>query len=247
MRTSALALVLLAACGQGDGPLFPLSGGGGGVVGGGGADANLADSLGAPGTIHGKVCVIADPRDPLTCSSSPAAGYLVTLDGNTATTASDGAFAIASPQGATPVWMVTGNGLATSLASFSATATTATLPVMKRDDFIVLENDNGVVSTAGYGDVFLHVTHANANVATVVAVATPTPLYAPQYDGTTSNVWQVTSTGSFGMVWLAQVPTGVGAFATVSTSLKPQGGTAKIVDHIPVGDGALTWVSVELP
>ncbi len=81
----------------------------------------------------------------------------------------------------------------------------------------------------------------------LLCLATPTPLYTPQYDGTTSNAWQVTSTGSFGMVWLAQVPTGAGAFATVSTSLTPQGGTAKIVDNIPVGDGPLTWVSVELP
>lgn len=245
MRISALALVLFAACGQGDGALFPLSGGGGGVVGGGGGtDANLVDSPGTPGYLHGKVCVIADARDPLTCSTATAAGYLVTLDGNTATTGSDGAFQIAAPQGATPVWMVTGNDLATSLAKFSISTT---IPVIKRDDFIQLENENGVVSTAGYGDVFIHVTHANANVAMVVAVATPTPLYAAQYDGTTSHVWQVTSTGSFGMVWLAQVPTGVGAFATVSTSLTPQGGTAKIVNDIPVGDGALTWVTVELP
>jgi hypothetical protein len=244
MRTLALALLVVAACSQGDGAMFPLSGGGGGGAGGGGADANHGDSPSALEVLQGKVCLLTDPRDPTTCSTANALGYLVTLDGRTATTGADGAFKIEAPKSATLTWMVTGSDIAPSLMSLS---TSHIIPIMKRDDYLDLENENGVLATAGYGDVFIHVTKANANVATVVAAPTPTPLYSPQYDGATAHVWQVTSTGSFGMIWLAQLASGVGTFATASTTLTPQAGAATTLGNIPVGDGALTWVSVELP
>ena len=148
---------------------------------------------------------------------------------------------IDTPTSSNLVWTVTGNGAAiiTSLMSFSAARV---IPVMKRDDYINLQNESGVVYTPGYGDVFIHVGRAGANVATVVAAPTPTPLYSPQYDGTTATSWQVTGTGSFGMVWLAGLRAG-----PASTTLTPSGGTATSVGGIPILDNALTWVNAELP
>ena len=245
MRTLALALLVVTSCSQGDGAMFPLTGGGGGGGAGGGVtDANHADSPSTLATLQGRVCLVTDPRDPTTCSTASALGYLVTLDGRTATTAADGTFKIDAPHSATPRWMVTGSDIVPSLMSLSASLL---IPVMKRADYLELENENGVIATVGYGDVFIHVTRANANAATVVAAPTPTPLYSPQYDGTTASAWQVTSTGSFGMVWIAQLVSGVGAVATASTTLTPQAGATTTLGNIPVGDGALTWVSVELP
>ncbi len=243
MRILALALLLVTACSQGDGARFPLSGGGGGGGGGGGAgpDANMGDSLGSADVIAAKVCLVTDPRSPDVCSTASAAGFTVTLDGHSATTAADGTFVIDTPTSSNLVWTVIGNNavIITSVMSFSAARI---IPVMKTDDYINLQNESGVVKTPGYGDVFIHVGMAGMNVATVVAAPMPTPLYAPQYDGTTATSWQVTGTGSFGMVWLAGLPAG-----TASTTLTPTGGTATVVGGIPVVDNALTWVNVELP
>ncbi len=222
--------------------MFPLSGGGGGGGGGGGAaDANLGDSLGSTDVIAAKVCLVTDPRSPDVCSTASAAGFTVTLDGHTATTSPDGTFVIDTPTSSNLTWTVTGNDavIITSLMGFS---TARVIPVMKTADYINLQNESGVIYTPGYGDVFIHVGMAGMNVATVVAAATPTPLFAPQYDGTTATSWQVTSTGSFGMVWLAGLLAG-----SASTTLMPTGGTSTAVGGIPIRDNALTWVNVELP
>ncbi len=243
MRIAAV-LLLVAACKQGDGALYDLTGGGGpGGPGGGGAgaaDADLGDSGSTADVIAGVVCVVADPREPGTCTNGTSAGGLtVTLDGNTALTNADGTFQIDAPKSSTLIWTVSGGQFAPSITSYSASHV---IPIVKADDYTNLKSESGTVAESGYGDVFVHVQHASANVATVVAVAAGTPLYSPLYDGTTADAWQVTGTGSFGMVWLNGVIAG-----STSVTLTPTGGTATSVANIPVGDGAVTWVSVELP
>jgi hypothetical protein len=98
------------------------------------------------------------------------------------------------------------------------------------------------VPTAGQGDVFIHVTHQGANVEMVTAVVAPAAQFPTLYDGNATTTWTQVSTSAAGVVWIPGVPQG-----TVAVTMTPQGGTATVVNSIPVGDGTLTWVSAELP
>ncbi|MEO8554439.1 MAG: hypothetical protein ABI678_30900 [Kofleriaceae bacterium] len=168
-----------------------------------------------------------------------AAGLTVTLDGAIATTAADGTFAIDPPSGTIIHWEVTGPDLITSIMGFSAART---IPAMKDVDYFGLTSDNGVIPVAGQGDVFVHVVRAGASVPMVGATSTPLAEYPTVYDGGAPTTWTQLGTGAFGMVWIPGLAAG-----TTTVTLTPQTGTAKAVPSIPIGDGALTWVSVELP
>jgi hypothetical protein len=239
MRAVALVL-LLVACKEGDGALYPINpGGGGGGNNGTPPDAAaLGDGAGSGG-LAGRVCLIADARQPTQCASSNAAGFTVTLDGNTATTSADGTFTIASPQSTNLVWQITGTDLETSLMSYSAVHR---IPAMLDTDYLDLANANSVVQSTGFGDVFVHVSQAGTSAAQVGATVSPAAIYPTLYDGGTATTWTQTGTGAFGMVWIAGLPVGA-----ASVTLTPQGGTAMTVTGIPVADTALTFVNVALP
>src|SRR5258708_7499579 len=91
------------ACGTGcqtDETMYPIITGGGGGGNGGIHDAAVPLDSNDGGTqISGKVCLIADARDLLTCSTANASGLTVQLGTRSATTTATGAFAIATPQG----------------------------------------------------------------------------------------------------------------------------------------------------
>ena len=234
-----VAIVLVVGCKQGDGALYPINpGGGGGGAGGTSPDAGAgSDALGD--VLPGQVCLITDPRQPNTCATTGAGGLTVMLDGNTATTNPDGTFVIETPQSSTIQWLVQGNDFITSVMSFSAVHR---IPVMTDVDYFALTNSNGVVPAPGQGDVFVHITHQNANVAMVTAPATPAAEFPTLYDGNATTTWTQISTSTAGVVWIPGLPKGA-----ASVALTPQGGTATTISAIPVGDQTLTWVSVELP
>src|SRR3569833_2494857 len=100
-----VAIVVLVGCKEGDGALYPINPGGGTNPGAGGAQVDAS----APGdanldVIAGQVCLITDPRQPNTCATTGAGNLTVTLDGHTATTASDGAGGGGAPRGAAIRW-----------------------------------------------------------------------------------------------------------------------------------------------
>ncbi|HEY0255601.1 MAG TPA: hypothetical protein VGC41_28925 [Kofleriaceae bacterium] len=225
---------------------IPPSGGGGGGGGSTFVDAGAGSGSGSnSGTISGKICMVDDIRLPTTCDTNVGTnlgGYSVTLGNFTTTTGTDGTFVLQAPTSSNVVWVVTGTDIETSLMSYSASTT---IPVVTVDTYLGLAGSNGVLQQTGYGDVFLHVTHAGASVAAAVATAiVPTPFYAAAlYDGTIKDVWQSTATGTYGMTWIAGAPTGA-----TSVTITPQGaGSGEVAANIPVGDQAVTWATLDLP
>lgn len=234
-----VVIVVLVGCKEGDGALYPINPGGGTNPGGGGqVDASVARDANLD-VIPGQVCLIKDPRQPNTCATTGAGNLTVTLDGRTATTATDGTFVIDAPQSSNIQWQVAGADVITSVMSFSAVRR---IPVMAQVDYFDLANSNSVVPTPGQGDVFVHVVHQGASVAMVSAVVSPAAQFPTLYDGDATTTWTQISTSTAGVVWIPGLPQG-----TAKITLTPQGGTASVVNAIPVGDQTLTWVSVELP
>jgi hypothetical protein len=242
MRAAALIVILLAACQAKDGPEFMIGGGGGGGGGGGqgGADAFVPLDAALGDVVTGQVCLLTDARQPNLCATTGVGGYTVALDGHMALTEPDGSFLIDSPTSSTLMWSVTGPDIMTSQMSYSAVHR---IPVMKQVDYFDLANSNSVVAAPGFGDVFIHVTHAGVSEAAVAATTTPAATFAILFDGVAATTWTQTGTGSFGMVW---VP-GLATAGTTTATLTPQGGTATVVAGILVGDQTLTWVALDLP
>jgi len=238
-----VAIVVVMGCGgckEGDGALYPINPGGGTNPGAGGGQVDASATGDANlDVIPGQVCLITDPRQPNTCATTGAGNLTVTLDGHTATTATDGTFVIDAAQSSNIQWQVTGADIIASVMSFSAVHR---IPVMAQVDYFDLANSNAVVPTPGQGDVFVHVVHQGASVAMVSAAVTPAAQFPTFYDGNATTTWTQISTSTAGVVWIPGLPQG-----TASISLTPQGGTATVVNAIPVGDQTLTWVSVELP
>src|SRR3569833_1640992 len=176
-----VAIVVLVGCKEGDGALYPINPGGGTNPGAGGAQVDAS----APGdanldVIAGQVCLITDPRQPNTCATTGAGNLTVTLDGHTATTATDGTFVINAPQSSTIQWQVTGTDVIMSVMSFSAVHR---IPVMAQVDYFDLANSNAVVPAPGQGALFVHVVHQGASVAMVSAAVTPAAQFPTFYDG----------------------------------------------------------------
>ena len=232
-------LAALGGCKEGDGALYPINPGGPGNPGGtGGADANVPGDANVD-VLPGQVCLITDARDPNTCATTGAGGLTVKLDGHTATTEPDGTFVIDVPTSSNIQWVVTGSDVITSVMGFSSVHR---IPVMSQVDYFDLANSNAVVPAPLQGDLFIHVTHQGANVAMVTAAVTPAAEFPTFYDGNAVTTWTQISTSTAGVVWIPGLTQGA---ATVT--LTPQGGTATVVNAIPIGDQTLTWVSVELP
>jgi hypothetical protein len=237
----AIAVVLgaLGGCKQGDGALYPINpGGGGGGGGGGGVDAAVFGDANID-VIPGQVCLTSDARAPNTCATTGAGGLIVTLDGNTATTDPDGTFVIDVPQSSNISWQVSGTDIMTSVMSYSAVHR---IPVMSEVDYFDLANSNSVVPAPGQGDVFVHLTHQGASVAMATAAVAPAAEFPTLYDGSAVTTWTQISTSTAGVVWIPGLPQG-----SAAVTVTPDGGTATIVNSIPIGDQTLTWVSVELP
>src|ERR1700759_2568102 len=128
-----LAIAVLVGCKQGDGALYPINPGGSGPGGGGGGgpDANASGDANMD-VIPGQVCLISDARQPNTCATTGAGDLMVTLDGHTTTTATDGTFVIDVPQSSNIEWQVSGADIMTSVMSYSAVHR---IPVMKQVDY----------------------------------------------------------------------------------------------------------------
>src|SRR3569832_1926793 len=166
-----VAIVALVGCKEGDGALYPINPGGGTNPGAGGAqvDASVFGDVNLD-VIAGQVCLITDPRQPNTCATTGAGNLTVTLDGHTATTATDGTFVIDAPQSSNIQWQVTGADIIASVMSFSAVHR---IPAMAQVDYFDLANSIAVVPTPGQGNKNNHNEQQKASDAMVSAAVTP--------------------------------------------------------------------------
>jgi hypothetical protein len=247
MRLGVL-LVLIAACGSdndGDFPILPntstSTSGGPRVDGGVVLDALLGDGGTVVTVITGRVCVVVDLRVPTVCAATGAGGLVVTLDGAIATTAADGSFTIPTVQSSFLTWTVTGAGIVPSVVPLT---TSALVPAMNASAYIDLLDANGVLIAVGQGSVVARVVTALGPVSGVTAVPVPVGTAPVLYDTATSALtWSQDRTDGFGVVWL---PAMAATSEQAITFTPPAPLVTRIVPHIPVLSGAITFITVDL-
>lgn len=233
-----LALALAACKSSTDN--LPIGVGGGGVGGGGGGhDAPVDTSAIDGGPVAGRVCLLTDPRDLVSCASTGAGGFAVTLGAASTTSADDGTFTII-PSGSGLVWHVTGSNIQTSVMPY--TAGSAQVPAMTQTMFLSVEGDTGAAIQVTEGSVFARVTSSGVALAGATASSNPQAMYNTYYDGTTVAAWKTTSTGAFGTAFIPGIAVG-----TASVAVVPSGGATKTLTGIPIEDQALTFLAVSIP
>lgn len=236
-----IALALLSACKVEDRTHPVIPGTPSGPVGGGTVDAAAGDAANGGGAIAGRVCLVADLRDVSTCAAKGAGGLTVALGTMSTTTSANGAFSIAAPLASNLVWQVSGAGIRTSIAPFSANAL---LPVIATVNYQELQADNGVLEVAGQGAILAHVVSSSAPHAPVaMATATTSPIgaYPALYDGKVARLWTQNSTGAHGAIWIPGLAAG-----TIALTVAPPVGVVQTVTGLPVVDGAITFVTAEI-
>lgn len=243
MRWFITVLALLTACRADNDQTYPIIPASPvGPVGAGVADARTGDAASDAVTdaaiLQGRVCLVSNFGDVATCASTGAGNLTVTLGASTATTSDSGQFTIAAPAASSVVWHVTGSSVQTTLAPFSASST---IPVATLAAVQTLESQNGVLEVAGQGAILAHVVAAGAPVEQVTATTTPIGADPVFYDGATAQQWTQNSTGSRGAIWIPGLPVG-----NVTLAVTPAGGAPQSAGTIPVAEGALTFVTVEI-
>ena len=232
-----LALALAACKSSTDN--LPIGIGGGGMGGGGGGhDAPVDTSAIDGGPVAGRVCLVTDPRDLVSCAATGAGGFTVTLGAATATTGDDGTFTII-PSGSGLVWHVTGSNIVKSVMPY--TAGSAQVPAMTTTMYTNVEADTGAIIQVSQGSIFARIVMAGVPLVGATASATGQNLNT-YYDGTTVSAWRTTSTGAFGTAFLPGISIGTATVAVV-----PSGGTTKTLTGIPIEDQALTFLAVSIP
>lgn len=238
MRIASLLLVV-AAC-QGGGEQRPINPGGGDDVVSPTVDASsTTDGTTIDGTgLSGRVCVVSDMRALSTCAATGADGLTVTLEGQTATTAADGSFTIATPSGSSLVWRVSGTSIVSTVMPFSASTLIPAVPATLYDSVALA---NGVIINAGEGSVIGRVVHATNPISGAVAAISPVATYDPFYDGSSATAWNQNQTGTRGVFWIPGSSTG-----TPQISVETLAGDVVSVG-VPVEGDAITFAAIEVP
>ena len=228
----------VAACKQGTGDDYPINPGGDDTgnfhppVDGAASDQALGDG-GA--MITGRVCLIADLRQPTVCAATGAQDITVVLGSVSTMTADDGSFSLISPGGTNLVWRVGATDLVTSVVPFSSSNI---LPVITGTYFDDMLSTNGVILNSGEGSVVLFVRDSAGPLAGAAVALTPTATYLPMHDGANKSVWVTGNTGVAGVSWTPGATAG-----SVGISVTPPAGTAQVFS-LPVVSGAITYTTV---
>jgi hypothetical protein len=235
-----LLLAALAACQSSDGDDFPVSPGGPGPGGlGNMLDASPIDAADpdASAMLTGRVCVVSDLRG-LACAGSGADGITVTLGTKTATTLANGAFTIETPAGTNLVWRASKLGFITSLMAFGPSST---IPMIRDQDYIDLQNANSVTLIPGEGSIVARVVRNKVPVSGAVVSVSPLAQFATKYDGATAIAWTELATSAAGTVWIPGAVLG----ANVVTASPTSGAAA--METVLVEDQAITYATIDLP
>lgn len=237
MTRLLLLAALVCACDQA-GDMLPIQPGGPGSGATGFVDAAVV--VDASVQILGRVCLLADPRQPTTCASTGAENLLVTLGSEQATTIGDGSFAIMRPTGANLLWSVTGAGIEPSSLRFDGSATIPAISSAVYGDMVVVMNALVLTDT---GAIIAQLTRDNAPVAGASVVASPLPQSDIYYDGAGIADWNIdTMTGAFGVVWISAIAAGTASLTFDTGATAPT-----TVSGITVLAGTITFVFAEIP
>lgn len=238
MKRSVLLVALLAACESGSDGL-PINPGGSGTGGSMSPDAAVEDGDGGT-QFTGRVCLVADPRQPATCAASGAGGLTVTLGTSQATTATDGGFVIARPAGTNLTWTVTGFGIEPSALAFDS-ATATRIPAVTTALYDDMLSSTGFMRVDGNGAIIAQLRRNNAAVVGAIVSVSPVPDSQVFYDGVSVIDWETDATGPLGILWVTSLPPGS---ASLTVDL---GASQPTVAGIPVLADRVTFVLATLP
>jgi hypothetical protein len=237
LLAAALVPALVGAC-EGDAKHYPIVPGSEGE----GSSMTMADAAvegdAASTELPGRVCLIADARDPATCASSGAGGLTVTLGTQTATTVADGSFTMTRPTGTGLVWFVTGTGVEPSAMRMVGGTKIPVMSSLLYGDMIAAMS---AIVSADTGAIITRISRAAAPLTDAVVVASPIPDSETYYDGAGVTDWSFDATGSFGVVWISSIAPGTASLAVDTGTVQ---GT---VGGIPVYAGTVTFELAEIP
>ena len=239
-----LATVVGGACNAttdpDDYPVGP--GGGGGGVGGtkDRPDAAVDANADAAPSISGRVCLLRDLRNVMSCDATGAAGLVVRLGSEAATTLDDGSFTINRPSGSELVWQVSGNAVVTSRVPLRLGS--AVVPAIRSESYDDVLAANTIVVDPGEGSVHASLIRGGMPLANATATTDDaSPKYPPMYDGDSAEIWDRDVTGNFGVVWLPGLDVGVSSVTAVPASGTP------ITTPVIVESQAITFVTSDVP
>lgn len=236
----ALIAVLAVAC-RPDMQAFPPEPGGGGIPGGGSAGSSMSTMPDAnTGEIVGFVCVLTDPRDFTTCSEDDLSGITVSLTGvPSVTTGSNGAFVIQRPTGTNLTFAISGSNVTPSTMGFGTSPEVFAMSIQTANDLLAA---NGVVVDPTQGTILGVVVHGSTAVPFVRVVAEPIGVFPDTFFSTVDDLvnWPGSDTSSLGTFMVAGLTPG-----TEALTVTPGSGSASVLENIPVGSGAFTFMTVQ--
>lgn len=227
----------VAACGDDTGG-FPIDPGGGGSGSSFTPDAAVVDPDGGT-MLTGRVCLLADPRQPQTCATTGAGGFTVAVGGQVATTGDTGSFTLLRPTGSDLVWTVTGDTIEPSAMRFGTSTTIPAISTLVYDDMLAAMQ---AVVNGGNGAIVAQFIQDGDPVANATALVTPIPDSETYYDGAAVTDWDFTATGPFGVVWVSSLQPGTASLALDHGAADPH-----TVSNIPVLADTITFVFSEIP
>lgn len=246
-------LLVLAACSSGGGDDYPVGPGGSvGPIGSGPGpgDGSVTDAGGDGGVpqIKGRVCLLTDLTrvgDVTACATSGALGLTVLFgSANTLTTAPDGSFSIDARMESNLVWRANSGDTQRIFPSVFPTGNGAIIPAVAFDTYNeLLSNNNVVLPADDQGSVFVQVKSGAARTAKVTATITGALTENEvRYDGADKLVWNTTSTGAAGMVWIPGVQLAVTPPTVARVALFLNGVPTNQTVDAPIENQAITFV-----
>lgn len=237
MARLLLLAAILSACKDDTGSDFPIVPGSGGQGSAGVVDAAVVSD--ASGTeLSGRVCLLADPRQPSSCAGSGADGISVTLGSMTVLTGADGSFTMARPTGTGLVWFVSGTGIEPSAMRQSNGTTIPVLSSLLYGDMVA---GMSAIVGADRGAIIARLHRGGSPLTGAVVTPSPVPDSETYYDGAGVDAWDFDATGPFGVVWISAITPGTASLAVTAGQVE---GT---IGGIPVFAGTITFELAEIP
>jgi hypothetical protein len=246
-------LLVLAACSSGGGDDYPVGPGGSvGPIGSGPGpgDGSVIDAGGDGGVpqIKGRVCLLTDLTrvgDVTACATSGALGLTVLFgSANTLTTAPDGSFSIDARMESNLVWRANSGTNELFVPSVFPTGNGAIIPMVTLLTYNELLSTNGAMQLQDQkGAIFVQVKTGAARTAKVTATITGALTDDEvRYDGADKLVWNTTSTGAAGVVWIPGVQLAVTPPTVARVALFLNGVTTNQTVDAPIENQAITFV-----
>lgn len=246
MRLRLLALgLLLVGCASSNDDDYPVRPGGGSIGGGGGGggrDGGVADGGTDGGPTVGRVCLIADLRQPTSCAGSGAGNLLVQRGTAMATTRADGRFELPAANVTGDRWLVSGGSgstLVRTVVPFTPGGSVF-LPIVAQTTWDAMRAGSGITPLAGTGAIHV-LSLLPSGSPKLGATVTVTPsISSTYYPNTSATVWSQTVGTTSGVSLVPNLTAGQavdlgGAAGSVRATLLQQ----------PIEADSITWVTLD--